>query len=166
VLVVPGVGHSVLGADFSLCSQTAVRNWSVGGTAPTSCPRGRALVAPLGPFPSAKARLSPAATAAAVAATIREAVAAWLQVGLSPNPLTLAGLYAGKIAPGGDGFRLTRYAIAPGVELTGSFKIVPGALPFTVEGTVRVAGSAAAAGTLRVASSKVSGVLGGSAVRG
>jgi pimeloyl-ACP methyl ester carboxylesterase len=166
VLVVPGVGHSVLGADFSLCSQTAVRNWSVGGTVPSSCPRGRPLVAPLGPFPAAKARLSPAGTAAAVAATIREAVAAWLQVGLSPHPLTLAGLYAGKIAPGADGFRLTRYAIAPGVELTGALKLVRGALPFTVEGTVRVAGSAAAAGTLTVASSKVSGLLGGRAVRG
>ncbi len=162
----PGVGHSVLGADFSLCSQTAVRNWSVGGAVPPSCPRGHALVAPLGPFPAAKTPISPPATASTVAATIREAVAAWLQVGLSPNPQTLAGLYAGKLVPGADGFRLTRYAIAPGVELTGSLKIVRGALPFTVDGTVRVAGSAAAAGTLRVASSKVSGVLGGSAVRG
>ena len=166
VLVVPGVGHSVLGADFSLCSQTAVRNWSVGGAVPPSCPRGHALVAPLGPFPAAKTPISPPATASTVAATIREAVAAWLQVGLSPNPQTLAGLYAGKLVPGADGFRLTRYAIAPGVELTGSLKIVRGALPFTVDGTVRVAGSAAAAGTLRVASSKISGVLGGSAVRG
>lgn len=38
VLVVPGVGHSVLGADVSFCSQRAVHDWMLGTTPPASCP--------------------------------------------------------------------------------------------------------------------------------
>ena len=45
VLVVPGVGHSVLGADASGCSQRAVRSWMLGGAVPATCARPAAFVA-------------------------------------------------------------------------------------------------------------------------
>jgi pimeloyl-ACP methyl ester carboxylesterase len=166
VLVVPGVGHGVLLNDFSFCSQQAVRNWSVGGAIPASCPRVPPLVRTLGAFPAANGRLSPAATATVAVATIREALAAWLQLGFSSEPPPIAGLYAGKLVPGSDSFKLTRYAVAPGVELTGTLRIALGGPPLTVNGSLRVAGSAAAAGTLRVSAGTVSGTLGGRAVRG
>jgi hypothetical protein len=166
VLVVPGVGHSVFGADLSLCSQRAVRTWAAGGTVPASCPRAAPIVAPLGPLPPPRAHLTAAATASVAAATVHEAVAAWLQVVLLPKARPLAGLYSGRISAGSDSFTLTRYALAPGVELTGKLTVDAAVLPFRVDGSVRVRGTAAVAGVLRVSRGKVAGSLGGRAVHG
>ena len=55
LIVVPGVGHSVLTADFSYCSQRATRQWILGTLeAPTqaACPRVPPLVKILGVFPA------------------------------------------------------------------------------------------------------------------
>jgi pimeloyl-ACP methyl ester carboxylesterase len=166
VLVVPGVGHSVFGADLSLCSQRAVRAWAVGADVPASCARVSPLVAPLGPFPVARTHLTAAGTTAAAAATVHEALAAWLQATVAPSSRALAGLYAGKLVADSDSFTLTRYAIAPGVELTGTLSVNAGTLPFTVDGTVHIGGSAAVAGTLHVSAGRVTRSLGVRAVRG
>jgi pimeloyl-ACP methyl ester carboxylesterase len=167
VLVVPGVGHSVLTTDQSFCSQRAVRNWAVGGSVPASCPRGRPFLPPLGPFPGTPAgKLSPAATARLVAATVREATAAWLQVGFAPKPSPVPGLYAGRLGAASKAFTLTRYALVPGVELTGRLSITAFGPPLVVSGTLRVAGREAAPGSVRVTAGKLTGMLGGAAVHG
>src|ERR687887_2807480 len=80
LLTVPGVGHSVLGADFTTCSGNAVKTWLNGLAPPTRCPRSPMLVNPIGAFPASFAALRPAGasgvrgrTLAAVAKTVREA---------------------------------------------------------------------------------------------
>src|SRR5205823_9858240 len=44
LLVVPGVGHSTVTADFSLCAARSVRSWMTGGVVPSACPRSKPLV--------------------------------------------------------------------------------------------------------------------------
>jgi pimeloyl-ACP methyl ester carboxylesterase len=166
VLVVPGVGHSVLSSDVSGCSQLAVRSWAVAGTAPSSCARVAPLVPVLATPPAVPARPSPAATARLAGATVREALAAWVQVALRSKPFPVAGLYSGKLVPGERSFTLTRYALAPGIELSGKLQVAETTAPWAVTGTVRVGGRAAVAGTLQVAASQVTGTLGGRGVRG
>lgn len=56
---------------------------------------------------------------------------------------------------------LTRYAVVPGVQLTGKLKVSGTTLPFTFTGTIRVSGPKAAAGMLRVTSRSLSGTLDG-----
>jgi pimeloyl-ACP methyl ester carboxylesterase len=167
VLVVPGVGHSVLTTDASLCSQRAVRNWSVGGAVPASCARVAPYVGTLGAVPKAPAgRLSAPATARLASATVREALAAWLQTRFSSSQPPVAGLAGGVLRPADGSFTLSRYALVPGVELTGRLSIVSDGPPFSADGRLTVGGVAAAAGTVRVSAGKVSGTLGGTAVRG
>jgi pimeloyl-ACP methyl ester carboxylesterase len=170
VLVVPGVGHSVLTTDLSLCSQNAVRNWVVGGSVPATCAPVAPLIRPLVAFPSAKLpakKLGPAATFAEAKATIREATAAWLQADVSAGAPPVPGLYGGKLVPGANGvFTLTRYSIAPGVSISGTLKLSDAGPPFVFGGSVQVAGAEATPGTLSVGASAISGTLGGRRVSG
>ncbi len=83
LVVVPGVGHSVVTADPSGCALLAVRNWILNATVPAStCARPKFIVAPLAPYPAATTprHLGPAATYAIVSKTLREAEAGWLLV--------------------------------------------------------------------------------------
>jgi pimeloyl-ACP methyl ester carboxylesterase len=170
VLVVPGVGHSVLGADFSQCSMNAVRNWSVGGSVPATCAAVPPLIRQLGAFPPAAApakQLGPRATLAEAKAAIREATAAWVQVLFSPTPGAIPGLYGGTLVQGANGsFTLKRYAVAPGVEVSGKLSVAPAGLPLAFTGSVTVGGVAAAPGTLTVAPKTITGTLGGRRVSG
>ena len=72
LLVVPGVGHSTVTADFSGCAAKAVHTWMTGGAPPSECPRSKPLVAPVPALPVLPARpgrpASPAATLAIVTA--------------------------------------------------------------------------------------------------
>jgi hypothetical protein len=77
------------------------------------------------------------------------------------NDSQVAGIHAGKLVPGPRGFTLTRYAITPGVELTGSFRVRGTNLPLSFEGTVRVGGAAAAHGILGLSGNSLKGSLGG-----
>src|SRR5439155_19821335 len=84
LVTVPGVGHSVLGADFTLCARNAVETWLFGGVPASRCPRSPMLVNPIGAFPASFATLKPGRTGgvrgrtlAAVAKTVREAAASW-----------------------------------------------------------------------------------------
>jgi pimeloyl-ACP methyl ester carboxylesterase len=160
LLVVPGVGHSVTTTDPSGCAANAVRAWfQSGAVPPRQCPRGRPLVPVVPSLPAAttRAKLGAAATYSVASRTIREAQAAWLMA----NDSQVAGIHAGKLVPGRRGFTLTRYAIAPGVELTGSFRVLGTNLPLSFEGTVRVGGAAAAHGILGLSGNSLKGTLGG-----
>ena len=171
LLVVPGVGHSVLTTDFSFCSQRAVRAWILGTfVAPTQaqCPRVPPLVKILGALPAKPAKRTVEATLAAATKTMREAQATWLQLLFSTTNFTPRGLHGGKLAntSNGDGFTLTRYSLAPGVLLTGKINFVDLGPPTTYKGTVKVSGPAAVAGTLSFTKNSVSGTLGGRRVKG
>jgi pimeloyl-ACP methyl ester carboxylesterase len=178
LLTVPGVGHSVLGADFTTCSGDAVKTWLNGGVPPARCPRSPMLVNPIGPFPTSFAALRPVGAAgvrgrtlAAVAKTVREAVGSW---GLAVTGFTqaraIAGLYGGVIRSSGITFTLSRYSVVPGVQVSGSFHLYRAGtglpLPARFIGSVRVSGAKAAHGSLTVGRSTLSGRLGGRRVRG
>jgi pimeloyl-ACP methyl ester carboxylesterase len=160
LLLVPGVGHSVTTADPSGCAANAVRAWFQTGAVPAPrCPRGQPFVRALSPLPAAKTpvKLGPLATYAIALKTIREAQAAWLMASDSP----VAGIYSGKLAPGRHGFTLTRYAIARGVELSGTFRLVSTDLPVSFQGTVKVGGASASTGILGLSRNSLKGTLGG-----
>jgi pimeloyl-ACP methyl ester carboxylesterase len=162
LIVVPGVGHSVVTADFSFCAARAIREWIQGAALPASaeCPRAPALVKTLTAFPRTSARTAQATLTVAVKA-VREAEASWLQVLFASSPVSPAGLYGGRLASSaGTGFTLTRYTVAPGVYVSGRIKAKIDA-PITFSGTVRVSGPKAVTGTLRVTSTTLAGTLGG-----
>jgi pimeloyl-ACP methyl ester carboxylesterase len=167
LIVVPGVGHSVLGADFSFCSQRAVRTWSLGGDLPARqvCPRVAPLARILGAYPQRPAKKTARSTLLIAAKTAREAQSTWLQLLFSASRFTLRGLYGGRLIPRGESFRLARYSAAPGVFLTGSFTLAGTGPPVSYVGTARVSGPAAAAGRLRFVGRSVSGTLGGRQVK-
>jgi pimeloyl-ACP methyl ester carboxylesterase len=167
LLVVRGVGHSVTGADASLCSQNYVRLWILGTlNAPdrAECQdRVQPIAKVLRVFPRRPARKTAALTLTAVGQTLREAEAIdWFGL-----PKQARGLFGGKFVTSRNGFTLTRYSDAPGVLVSGKIKFVSVGPPSTYQGTVKVSGSAALTGTLKIAKNgKISGVLGGRPVSG
>jgi len=170
VLVVPGVGHSVLTSAFGLfsnCPQSAVRNWMVGGSVPASCPRVPTLLQPLAAYPTA-ASPKPASTMLVSLKTLKEAETTWWRTLESSAPLTVAGLAGGRLAPSktGLGFTLTKYSLIPGVELSGTLQITQGGPPLAFQGKLTVTGTRAAAGALQVSAAGVTGVLGKQKVKG
>ena len=169
LLVVPGVGHSVLTADLSFCSARAVRAWvSVGVVPPSTCPRVAPWEKPLGALPTKAPRRAPAATLVAATKTLREAEATWLQLLATSSNLRPAGIVGGSLRASATAasFTMTSYAIAPGLKVSGKLTLVGAAIPFRLKGTVHVTGAAATAGTLRINGLKVTGTLGGRHVSG
>jgi pimeloyl-ACP methyl ester carboxylesterase len=169
LLVVPGVGHSTLTADFSGCAVNAVRTWMTGGVPPTECARAQPLVKPVPALPVLPARphrVSPAATLAVVTATLKEAEAAWLMTdGLTGASSAVPGIYGGKFtSPGGNTIVLTGYTVAQGVSLSGKLKIAKPGPPLQFEGFLTVSGPRAAAGVLGLKSGSLRGTLGGKLV--
>src|SRR5919201_1975594 len=126
LLTVPGVGHSVLGADFTTCSGDAVKTWLNGGVPPARCPRAPMLVNPIGPFPGSFAALRPTgaagvrgSTLAAVAKTVREAAGSWgLAVTGFTAARTIPGLYGGVIRSSGITFPRSRYSLVHGGQVS------------------------------------------------
>ncbi len=170
LLVVPGVGHSVLTADFSYCSQRAVRAWILGTLLAPSramCPRVAPLVTILGAFPRRAPQRSAQATLATASKAVREAEATWFQLLFSSTSFTPRGIYGGKLVgmKNGGGFSLSRYSIAPGVFVSGKISLVSVGPPSFFKGTVRVSGTVAVAGTLKFSKNTVSGTLGGRRVK-
>ncbi len=171
LIVVPGVGHSVTSplSDTSACSQNVVRQWILGTlVAPTQamCPRVQPLAKVVGAFPGRPARLSVASTLEVASKTVRDAEATFFAAAFSSTSLKPRGLYGGTLAVTRDGFRLTRYSLAPGLVVSGNLAVVDIGPPVNWKGTVRVAGSAAVAGTLRFSKNAVTGTLGGRRVNG
>jgi pimeloyl-ACP methyl ester carboxylesterase len=172
LIVVPGVGHSVLTADFSYCSQRAVRAWILGQlSAPqqAACPRVQPLVKVVGTFPAKPAKPTAKGTQIIAGKTVREAEATFLQLLFSSTEFTPRGVYGGKLAmsKNGDSFTLTKYALAPGVLVSGKITFVDIGPPSTYKGTFKVSGPGAVAGTLTItAKGTIAGKLGGSRVSG
>ncbi len=163
VLVVPGVGHSVLGVDISGCSQQAVHTWMVGGQVPARCARPPALVADVPAYPAPLKRpATPAQTLAIATKTYREAQALWLMTsGLTGRSATVSGLYGGKLVSTARTFRFAGYSIEPGIALTGTLELRQFGPPLVFQGTATVGGPLAARGALRVLGSNLRGTLGG-----
>jgi pimeloyl-ACP methyl ester carboxylesterase len=167
LVVVPGVGHSVLTMDTSLCSQIILRAWIERGSAPSRvCRREQPYVAPLAAFPHAPAkRLSPTQTRSVAAKTLREAEAAWLATaGLSGRKARLAGIHGGTLSGTGTAFTLDRYSIATGVQVSGRIRVTGLLPPLRLSGSLQVRGTMAARGTLSVRRDVVRGRLGNVAV--
>jgi hypothetical protein len=162
LLVVPAIGHSVVGADNSFCAIRAVRSWATDGNVPATCQRPSFLVTPAPGYPPATAPARPAsprATLALARTTIKEGAGMWLTVAFGSGA-PVAGLVSGKLTPGQSAFRLDRYAIAPGVELTGKLTAGSG-FPLRWSGTVTVSGNKAAHGKLTLKRDVLTGTLGG-----
>jgi pimeloyl-ACP methyl ester carboxylesterase len=160
LLVIPGVGHSTVTADPSGCVVRAVQLWMTGGTPPTRCARPTPYLPPIPALPPAtapKKPWSPAVTYSIASKTILEAEASWLGAG-SPQ---LPGIFGGKLVTAARQFTLTRYAIAPGVTLTGTIRLTSTSLPLRFQGTVTVAGASAAKGILGLNGTSLRGSLGG-----
>jgi pimeloyl-ACP methyl ester carboxylesterase len=160
LLVVPGVGHDPVDADFSACALQGVHTWMTGGTPPAECPRSAPLLRPIPALPAStvsKTRLSPAATYSIASKTIAEAEASWLGASSDAVP----GIYGGSLSPSQRELTLTRYSIAPGVTLSGKLRLKSTNFPFGFQGTVTVGGPSAATGILGVNGTSVRGTLGG-----
>ncbi|MGZ4359170.1 MAG: alpha/beta fold hydrolase [Gaiellaceae bacterium] len=166
VLVVPGIGHSVLTTDSSGCALRAVQGWLSGSVPPGRCPVVPPLFGVLGPFPQEIGSAAPLGattgkperTLAAVATTLREAGTS-LYVSLGrPFP----GLYGGTtVYFAGGTVKLTNYSDVPGMRLTGTLRLARGGSLRSLSGTLRVGGAAAARGTVSVVGPDLRGTLGG-----
>jgi pimeloyl-ACP methyl ester carboxylesterase len=145
LLVVPGVGHSVLTSDLSGCSQAVVHLWILGAGRSITCKRPKPMLGPLAAFPSmgSTRQLDAGETLSIVTKTIREAEAVWLMT--APHS-AVAGLASGSIVPRLNSFTLVRYGIAPGVTVSGRVTLAGWGPPLTFKGRVRVTGAAAAPG--------------------
>jgi pimeloyl-ACP methyl ester carboxylesterase len=168
LLVVPGIGHSTVTADFSACAARAVHSWMTNAPVPTTCARPKALVVPVPALPppgpaNPKHRASPAATFSVATKTIREAEAAWLMTaGLSGSTDRVPALYGGYlVATSAQTFRLVRYSIAHGVAVSGTVKITSAGPPVVFQGSFTISGAGAATGVLGLQHGVLRGALGG-----
>jgi pimeloyl-ACP methyl ester carboxylesterase len=172
LVVVPEVGHSVLGSDLSGCSSRALQ--ALFKPSPIKpCTGGPQILSLLKLAPLAPARLSavppargegglPGRTLAAVELTLADIVRqetvrtlSALQSGdIGGLSLRVGGLRAGWADIGSKGLTLHAYSYIPGVTVSG--KIAAG------EVVLQVGGGAAARGTLRLdAHHQLTGALGG-----
>jgi len=171
LVVVPGVGHSTVTADPSGCAVNAVRTWMLGGVPASVCPRVPPLVAPVPALPAPgvahPARPSSALKTFAIAnETYHDALALWLMTaGASGGTATAPGLYGGRMIASARVFSLVNYSDAHGVTLTGTLRLSKLGPPLQFQGTLTVAGPAAARGVLGVNGASVRGTLGGRPVR-
>ena len=162
-VVVPGVGHAVIGGDPTRCGVRRVYAFLRGRRASAPCPRVATHVPFVGVPPSALAQLAPARGVPGTAGRTVTALDVSLDdltFSLSPalgSPLSGPGLRGGRFVLRRDTIALRDFEFVPGVRLTGTIG----------RGGARlhVSGGAAADGTLRVSPrGSVRGRLGGHAV--
>ena len=171
VLLVPGVGHSVVTADPSFCAARNVRSWILGTAVVNECPKASPYLNTIPSFAPARTTkpvrpATAAQTLAVVTKTLREAEGIWLMtLGGSGGAGGVGGLYSGRlVATSPRTFSLIRYSIAPGVELTGKVRFIKFGPPLQFDGTVTVSGAGAAHGLLGLNGDKVGGTLDGQLV--
>lgn len=171
LVVVPYTGHSVLGTDFSGCSQATVSAFFSGGVIqpctatqdpfpPTPItPRKLSLVKAVGGVPG-RAGSTLAVALDTIVDLERQVVGATLQADEElPSGSSFGGLRGGFAQITSSALQLHGLSFVGGVQLTGSFPIKNGRLLAT---SLHVEGSQAARGTIRIgASAHVSGTLGG-----
>jgi pimeloyl-ACP methyl ester carboxylesterase len=167
LLVVPGVGHSTVTADFSLCAARSVRAWITGGAVPSACPRSKPLVLDVPGLPAPgqtkpKHPASPAKTYQLVGKTVREVEAAWLMtIGLSGSTAPVPGVFGGYFrASSADNFRLVNYSITRGVAVSGTLTLKAFGPPLVFQGTITVSGKGASPGILSLSKGVLHGTLG------
>jgi pimeloyl-ACP methyl ester carboxylesterase len=163
LVVVPGVGHSVLTVDPSGCAAQAVKTWLGGGTPPTRCAPARPYVADVPRIPVSVAKAPPVGgvtglrgrTLSAAESTVKDALAAAVTDGGS-----VGGLAGGTAEPEETTLVLTRYSDVPGLTVSGTLSIdllLHGSGPiYALNGSVTVAGPKAARATLTYKSGAVS----------
>jgi hypothetical protein len=168
LLVVPGIGHSTVTADFSACAARAVHSWMTGSPVPAQCARPKALVVPVPALPApGSARparpATPAKTLAIVTKTVREAEAAWLMTaGATGSTAAVPGVFGGRlVATSAQSFKLVGYSIARGVAVSGTIRITKVGPPLDFQGLVTVSGAGASGGVLGLRAGVLRGTLGG-----
>jgi pimeloyl-ACP methyl ester carboxylesterase len=171
LLVVPYTGHSVIGSDFGDCAGLAVKAFFAGAAVQPCAP----VSDPFSPTPITPTKLSdvqpvpglggqPGRTLTAVLDTFvdleRQVIGATLQAEQQlPSGSSFGGLHGGYARLSKTAVRLSNFTFVPGVQLSGTLPAAGGKL-HTI--TVRVGGSAAAPGTVVLASgARASGTLGG-----
>ncbi len=171
VEVVPFTGHSVLGSDLSGCAQRAVSQFFAGTTvqpcataedvfAPTRIAPARlsAVQAPKGL--SGRAGKTLGAALDTILDIQRQIIGATIEAGGQlPSGSRFGGLRGGYARLTATRAILVNLSYVPGVTVSGSFPVSDGTLQTA---TARIAGSSAAAGTIRVTTHmRASGTLGG-----
>jgi pimeloyl-ACP methyl ester carboxylesterase len=172
LLVVPFTGHSVLGSDLSDCSALAVKAFFAGEPVQPCT----ATSDPFAPTPVTPTKLSyvhappgfggkPGRTLVAVLDTLvdlnRQVIAATLQADAElPSGSSFGGLHGGYAELATSKAILRNLTFVPGVQLTATFPVRDGELQAA---NIRVSGTAASPGTVRVgaSSARVTGTLAG-----
>jgi pimeloyl-ACP methyl ester carboxylesterase len=160
VVVVPGVGHSVLTVDPSGCAVNAVKLWLNGGTPAARCKAARPYLQQVPKIPASVAAAPPShgatglrgRTLTATVTTVQDALAAGLT---ASRPI--GGLSGGRASADFEALVLTRYSDVPGLTVSGTLKVdgeKTGAL-LGVSGEVTVAGPKAAKGVVTFAGTRV-----------
>ena len=171
LLVVPFTGHSVLGSDFSGCGEQAVGAFFA-GTQVQPCGPTQNIFSPTPVTPTRLAYIhSPSVlsgkagqTLTAVLDTImdlnRQVIGATLQANAElPIGSSFGGLHGGYARLETSKVVLHDLSFVSGVRLSGVFPVKEGQLQTA---TIRVSGSAASPGSIRIGASRtVSGTLGG-----
>jgi pimeloyl-ACP methyl ester carboxylesterase len=153
LLVVPGVGHSVLTTDPSSCAASAVRTWLAGGVVPTRCPAARPYLTGVGEIPASVASARPARgssglrgrTLSVVRTTVQDAVAAAVTAGTA-----LGGLVGGKVTGNLSSLVLVRYSDVTGLSISGTIHLADSKTGpvYAPTGSVTVSGPKAAHGVV------------------
>ena len=171
LLVVPFTGHSVLGSDFSGCAERAVGAF-FGGVPVQPCGPTQNIFSPTPVTPTKLAYIHPPSvlsgkagqTLTAVLDTIldlnRQVIGATLQANAElPIGSSFGGLHGGYARLETSKVVLHNLSFVAGVRLSGVFPVKGGQLQTA---TIRISGSAAVPGTVRIGAGKtVSGTLGG-----
>jgi pimeloyl-ACP methyl ester carboxylesterase len=171
LLVVPYTGHSVLGSDLSGCAQAAVAVFFAGSQV-QPCKPAPDLFSPTPITPTRLAyvqpvpglRGNPGRTLTAVLDTLvdleRQVIGATIQAEQElPSGSSFGGLHGGYARLSPSAVRLKGLTFVPGVQLSGSLPTSRGQIHSI---TVRIEGSAAAHGTVTIASGqRATGALGG-----
>jgi pimeloyl-ACP methyl ester carboxylesterase len=172
LLVVPYTGHSVIGSDLSGCAQKAVSAFFAGASVQPCA----ASPNPFAPTPVVPTKLASVRPPPGLAGNPGRTLTAALDALVDLNRLVIAAtIQADQQLPSGSSFgglrggyaRLTSsaailkdFSFVPGVQLSGTFPVREGKLQ---PATVRITGTAASPGTIRIGSSEklVRGTLGG-----
>jgi pimeloyl-ACP methyl ester carboxylesterase len=171
LVVVPYTGHSTLGSDFSGCATAAVTALFA-GTPAQPCGSSIDLFPPTPIAPTKLAdvhaphglggRPGQTLTAAldAIVDLSRQVITATIQANSElPSGSSFGGLRGGYARLTSSAAILKNFSFVPGVKLSGSFPVKNGKLQ---PATIRVSGSQASPGTVRLGSGKqVTGTLGG-----
>jgi hypothetical protein len=165
-VVVPGVGHAVVGGDPSRCGIRRLFAFLRGRPAAVGCPAVATEVPATGVPPTALSQLAPASgmrgragrTVAALDVTLDD-----LTFALSPalgSPLSGGGLRGGTFRQRRRTIVLEGLQVVPGVRVSGR-------LPRRGSARLRISGTRAARGRLRISpTGAVRGRLGGRSIRG